>query len=247
MNNKKDKWDRLIGDVWKRIRGESLVEREPCIDEEILACYNENLLDEKEREKVEKHLLKCKHCLELVLQYQRVKEAAAQEELLAVPASTLKKAIDLVPEEKLSFFDVVLNFVKETINVISNPLNLPLSLEPAPVSVRGIEHRAPQTTARITKSLPTLELQVEVEGVEKKTVDLRVGTLDLSDKKPKPGLRVSLFDMERELASYISEEGWVLFEDLSYGKYIIKIKDNGKTVGQTSLYLMGPGYEEEQK
>ena len=48
--------------------------RQPCIDEETMACYIDGLLSEEEIKQVEKHIATCDRCKEIIEITRKIKK-----------------------------------------------------------------------------------------------------------------------------------------------------------------------------
>lgn len=69
-----------------------------CPDTEIVACYIEGLLPEKQKEELLLHLAFCKDCKERISLQQQVAKALKQEDPGSVPDCVTESAKNLVSE-----------------------------------------------------------------------------------------------------------------------------------------------------
>ena len=67
MEKNQDKLGNLIKKFMKNSKNIKPIKTQ-CLSEETIACYLDNLLDESEKEKAEKHLALCEPCLDQVIQ-----------------------------------------------------------------------------------------------------------------------------------------------------------------------------------
>ncbi len=87
--------DKLIKDVFKGMKKE-LPKHGECPDETDLACFEEGTLDERERERIEKHLISCSKCCDYVVCLNKVIHFSEEESLPEIPTGQLKKVSALV-------------------------------------------------------------------------------------------------------------------------------------------------------
>ena len=237
-----DEIDKKIKHIWNKIRKpDTSTKREDCPGDKTLSYYIDGVLKETDKERIEKHLLKCNNCLELILLHKKVKENEAHEAVPDVPMGWIERAIDLLPEKEkdatVGLFDVVLRFAKETIEIIRNPGNLSISYGAIPVPIRGEKKILSTNLVTLSKRFPDVESKVEVERVGEANVNIKIMTKGVKSGLPLEGLRISLFNPRREIASYVAENGEVHFEGLRFGEYVIKITMPDKKIGQISLNI----------
>lgn len=204
-----------------------------CLSEELISCYIDNLLNENEKETVEKHLSQCEKCLDEVI----FAKKAAKDELSLKPSKALIDKVLKLPESKKSTFDVVIEIVKGIINIVETSLDTTV-LTPglAPVSVRGKEEKESYQSFSFVKKVGAIDLEIEIEKV-KDLVNLKVRTLSKRNKAVK-GLMISLKDDNRELASDTMEDDFLSFENIEPKNYYIRVSEKGETVGEFSLSLI---------
>lgn len=216
-------------------------EKESCPGDRLLACYIDGLLREEEKDRIEQHLLVCSNCLELVILHEKVSQEEAHETIHAVPMEWIERAKNLLLNKEIdtdvNLFDIVLKFAKETIEVIRNPGNLSISYMAIPVPIRGEKKILPTNLITLSKTFSDVESEVEIERVGKVRINMRVMTKGTKSGLPLKGLRISLCNPSREIASRIPEGGEVYFAGLWPGEYHIKITQLGREIGQISLNL----------
>ncbi|MFV1951288.1 MAG: zf-HC2 domain-containing protein [Nitrospinota bacterium] len=237
-----DEIDKKIKHIWNKIRKpDASTKREDCPDDKTLSYYIDGVLRETDKERIEQHLLECSNCLDLILLHKKVKENEAHEAVPDVPIGWIERAIDIFPEKEkdaaVSPFDIVFRFAKETIEIIRNPGNLSISYGTVPVPVRGEKKILSTNLVTLSKRFPDVESEVEVEKIGKNNVNIKIITKGVTSGLPLEGLRISLFNPHREIASYVAENGEVHFEDLRFGEYVIKITMLNKKIGQVSLNI----------
>jgi hypothetical protein len=233
-----DELDRKIKHIWNQSKKSSGMKSKKCPEENTLISYIEGVLGESDKEKVEQHLPECGDCLDLVLSYHKVREGEAREPVPEAPVNLMNKAMGLVTTKDTGegLFDIVLKFAKETIEIITNPGNLGFH-SAVPVPVRGEKSSISSNLITLNRTISGVESVVDVERVDEGLVNIRAVARDSKSGEPVEGLRISLFNPDREIASYIAQQGAVRFENLRFGKYVIKFKQQGEEIGQMSLNI----------
>lgn len=237
-----DDLDKKIKKLWYKFYKHPLsAKKEDCPGDRLLACYNDGMLKEQDKERIEQHLLVCNDCLDLVLLQEKVRREEAHEAIPDVPRRWIEKAINLFPEKEKDIteglFDIALKFAKDAIEVIRNPGHLLISYGAVPVPVRGEEKTLSTNLITLSKTFSDEESEVEVERIGKGRVNLKVMTKGVKSGAYLEGIRVSLFNPSREIASYVAESGEVFFAGIRLDKYVIKIIRLGTEIGQISLNL----------
>lgn len=80
-----------------------------------------------------------------------------------------------------------------------------------------------------------MPVEIEVAKRGRDRVDLSVTVESSLRESAGGGLRVSLYNLVREIASYVVEDGTVSFNSLAFGEYVIKVVRDGKPAGELSL------------
>lgn len=210
-----------------------------CPDDHILVSYADGVIDEIHKENVEEHLLTCKACLDLVLGYKNVIIGEKLETLPEVPGILVDNAMHLVTAEETGkgLFDIVLQFARETITIVANPGNLAISHAAVPVPLRGEKGTVSANIITVHKTFPDVEISVDVESAGEERVKIKTLITDIESGQPVDGYRTSLFNPEFEMASHMAKKGKVLFENVMFGKYVIKLYLKGKEIGQIALHI----------
>lgn len=235
-----DELDKKIKHIWrkskKQVQG---MKGKKCPDHNLLVSYIDGVLRDADKNKVERHLLECSHCVDLVVIHHKIKEAETHEAVADVPPFLVNRARGLVPEKETTegFFDIVLKFARETIEIITNPGNLGISYAAAPVPVRGEKKKLTSNHISLHKTFPDMESDVEIAKTRDGLVNIRILNRDIRSGRPVEGARISLFNPEREVASHIAKKGEVLFEGLGFGIYVFKISRKGSEIGHISFII----------
>jgi hypothetical protein len=187
-----------------------------CPDPESLAMYMENRLEKRQRRLMEKHFVECDTCMEEI-----------------VLCSTLKKE-EVVRQAIRGAADVVVKFVKQAVEVISDLKDITVLPELAPVLVRGSLKPMP-ATARFNKEFNDLSVEIAITKANGETGEIRIGAY--KDKNPQDKIRISLLSGKKEMASYLTKNGQVNFQYDEMGNYLIRLSKNSFYLGEISIEL----------
>lgn len=237
-----DEADKIIKQVWTRFkRPVSGIRGECCPGDGVLSLYVDGALNISDRETTERHLLECSYCLELVLNYKKTVSVNACEESPDAPAlwkeKTKKLVVTRIKEGRGGLFDIVLQFTRDAIEVISNPGQLDIAAGLMLKPLRSGNKILSPDHITLSKTFSDMESEIVVERIDDRHVNMKIRTVDAHSRIPVKVLRISLLNPFRELASYITDDGEVSFGNLSYGEYAIKIIRGREEIGQISLNI----------
>ncbi len=231
-----DEIENKIKNIWAKMKTQGFkTAGEKCPDDAQLSYYLDGVLSAHDKENMEKHILQCNNCLNLILLNEKVK---AHEAVSEVPAGWVERVKNLLPKKgiaPLRLFDIVLKFAKDTIEIIRNPANLSISYGAMPASVRGEKKSA--NFIILSKTFSDVKSEIEIELADNNHVHIKVLTTSVDSGLPVRNLRISIFNPDQEIASYVAENGEVYFTDLEFDKYIIKITGQSKKIGEISMDL----------
>ena len=109
-----------------------------CPNENDLANFAEGIMDEKELERIEEHLVSCSKCCDYAVSLNKVINFSAEERLPEVPDKQMKKVSDLVEDgEKDSYVNNLLSSLAEITRVIKEFFNFGWITQPMPIAVRS--------------------------------------------------------------------------------------------------------------
>ncbi|MHA2039240.1 MAG: zf-HC2 domain-containing protein [Promethearchaeota archaeon] len=237
-----DEIEKKIKYISKEVHeSDSNMKSQDCLGQNILSLYIEGSIKEKDKDLVEKHLLECNHCLDFVFLHKKMREAESCQILPDVPKTWIKRAKRLYTAQEVQagtdFFDIVLKFAEETIEVIKNPGKILISYGAIPLPIRGENESLKTNLVTLSKTFLNIESEVEVEKAGGGYVNIKVTTKEVKSDLPAKGLRISLSNPYRKIASYFAENGEAYFEGLKYGEYVINIIKLRNAVGQISLNI----------
>ena len=111
MNKKKDKLDKVIKQVFARVKKQG-PKGEVCPDDEVLAAYCEGTLDEEGREKIEEHIAFCSQCAESLLAFAEAEKSYSSDVKTYSTDKMLRWVKSLVKEkERTSLWDGISNWL----------------------------------------------------------------------------------------------------------------------------------------
>ncbi len=211
-----------------------------CPEDIVLAQFIDNALNDSDKQKMERHLVECNDCLDQIILHKTILEEEALDGLPDVPPALVHKAMDLINEKKkdvtAGIVDVILKFTRETIEIL-NPGNLSISYGAVPVPVRGEKKTVSSNMVTLRKVFSDLEAEADVERTGHGSVNIKITTKNVSSGLPSDGLRISLFNPDREIASDVAEKGEAHFDRLRFGEYVIRINRQGVVIGHISLNI----------
>ncbi len=202
-----------------------------CPNEERLVDYFEGRLPEEDSSQLEAHLAECEDCLEALVAAKNMIAEMDRFEMESVPKNVTESAVKLVLgqfEESAGFVERLGRSAKEMASRLTDTLRRPWGvLQPVPI-------RGPETPERIglvchTVYFKGIETEIEIEQVGESKAHIRVKPTEAARRIE--GIRVTLGKGDREIASYLLEGPYVLFEDVPFGHYTISLAENGAQLG----------------
>lgn len=190
-------------------------EKTDCPDAESLALYLENRLEKRQRQMMEKHFVTCETCLEEVIVCAALKKEERVKEAIKGPV------------------EVVVKFLKRTVEIISDLEAITVLPPPVQVVIRGSLQPIPPT-ARFNMDLDEMTVEIAVTKTNGETGEIRINTY--KDNKPLDKIRISLLSGDKEMASYLTKKGQVNFDYDRMGNYLIRLSKNRFYLGE--IYLM---------
>jgi hypothetical protein len=204
-----------------------------CPDEEKLLDYLAGRLAEDDRFEVEEHLSDCQTCLDALILTTRMVRDEDQLELDPVPAEVTESAVQLVTRQCSKSYGALMEkverFVKDTFSKIWDSLQLGPWARWQPVPIRGSKKVTSDDLVCLRVPFKDIDTEIEIEKTGGNKARIRVKLHEAS--KHKEGVRVTLKAGEREIASYLFEDGSVLFEDIPFGHYSISLAKDGLESG----------------
>ncbi|MCX5710215.1 MAG: zf-HC2 domain-containing protein [Candidatus Omnitrophica bacterium] len=203
-------------------------------DEEAFVSFIEGRLTEEENNRIKEHILGCNACAEALSS-----SIGDIKEDLSVPEELLESVRGLVvPEDKSSFFEVVLRLKDDLLELINTSGDVLVGQEflPAPV-LRSRSIKDFKDEVRILKDIKDFRVEIKIEAKSGKAFNLAVVVKEKRTQKVLKDLRISLLKAGTELESYISGAGTVVFEHVSLGEYRIDISKVEEKVASVAINI----------
>jgi len=205
-----------------------------CPVEERLAEYLEGRLSEEERSQMEEHLSDCQICLEGLVVTNSLLQGNSRIELEPVPTEVTEAAVHLIIGQNERLFGSLTEKLKRS--VINLGWRMPDIIWLIPwgkwrhAPIRGYNQIASENFVRVIrvpfKGIKT-EIEIEKTGADKACIRVKLNEVN----KPGKAVRVTLKKGEREIASYLLEDAYALFEGIPFGHYNISLAEDGVRLG----------------
>jgi len=212
-----------------------------CPDEERLADYLEGRLSEKERSNVEEHLAGCEICLEGLAVTSRLMQDRDRFELDHVSNEVTKAAVRLVTSQTVMTQDSLMEKLKGSVRNIGSAMSDVLCPKQGhkwrPALVRGSKTVVSDNCVCLKVFFGEIETEIEIEKTGSSSAHIRVKPHKAG--KYKRVLRITLKQDKREVASYLLDELYVLFEDIPFGHYSISLAKKGVPLGTYIFEVKG--------
>ena len=205
--------------------------------EELLMDYLEGRLGPSERAEVERHLAKCDDYLEAFLIAEKMPADENMEHLEPVPGYLTARLIKGIRHQKdMSFFESAFSFIRSLVArgaaaaAACNPWRKP-GLAP----VRGTKTVIDDSLIAIKKSFTELDVAIEIDKIKPGKANIKVALIN--HQQPPQATRVTLFNGEREVSSYLVRGSQVRFENVFFGHYTMTFTINGVEKGNYSFEI----------
>jgi hypothetical protein len=215
------KLEGLIKAVYKKWKAGQKAAEGSHPDEETLACFLEAKLSEEEMGRIKEHLISCDNCAEafafsLREEARDIKEVP--EEILAVVKGLL------IPKEQTALLEIILRLKEKALEIVNTTGDVLLGQELVPASVlRSRSIKDFKDEVNILKDFKDVRVEIRVENKGGKAFNLTIMVKQKQTQKIMKDLRVTLFQEDLELESYLTDSGSVTFEHVLLGKYRLEI------------------------
>lgn len=207
--------------------------KKACPSDEALADYLENRLSDEGRAHMERHLSGCSRCLEGLVVARGLSRVEKGAESDPVPAVVTEAAVRLVQTQASLGSPPLAQRIREALRSLVNGISslLPLDswrtwgLQP----MRGPKRISVKDFVRLRRSFQGIDADIEIEKAGEHKAQIRVRVLET--EKVGHLVRVTLKQGEREVASSLTEEGSVFFEDTPFGRYSLALTSDGLSLG----------------
>jgi len=210
-----------------------------CPDEISLAQYLEGSLSEKDRSRMEEHLSVCQICLEGIVVTHGLIRRKGEFELEPVPAEVVESAVRLITGWNYNFFGWLINEFEESVKNLGSRIANGLRLRPwtrwRPAPIRSLKRVASENLVSISVPFKGIKTEIEIEKTESGKANIRV--IFPKDYKPEKLVRITLKKGDREVASYLLDGDYVLFEDINFDHYGISLTEDVVKLGTYSFEI----------
>lgn len=206
----------------------------PCPNEERLAGYLEGRLSEEDRSQMEAHLLDCQICLEGLVVINSMVRGKHVFELEPVPTEVTEAAVHVVTSQCTISYGSQIEKLKRSVKNLGSRISDVLWLKSwekwrlAPI--RGSKRVASENLVLLRVPFREIETEIEIEKTGAGKAHIRVKLPEAH--KPQKAVRVTLKKGEREIASYLLDGAYVLFENIPFGHYSISLAEDGVGLGE---------------
>jgi len=215
---------------WKKA-GHFMGQEHP--DEEQMACFLENKLNQAERSRIQEHLLGCSLCAEYLTTQIRIEKHVSQD----VPPALLEKVKRMLESNSSeNILEVFLKLKDKFLELVQTNGDVLLGQEliPAPI-LRSRQINEFKEEVSILKDMQLIRVLARMEYKNTKTFKLIITVKDKQSQKLCQDLRVILIKDGLELESYISESGSSVFDDVPAGSYTVELTQEAEIIAIIDL------------
>jgi hypothetical protein len=216
-----DKLEKLAEVVYKKWRLERPKIEEPHLDEEMLVCFLEGRLQDKDNQRIKAHLINCDSCLEAFALNLKLKTP----EIKDVPQALLERVKGLLmAKEESKVLEIILKLKEEILEIIRTTGDVLVGQEFMPACLlRSRSIKDFKDEVHILKDFRDIRVELKIENKGGKLFNLIITAKEKSTQKVLKDLRVTLIKDDIELESYLTDSGSVTFEHVFLGKYAVEI------------------------
>jgi hypothetical protein len=234
-----DELDNILKSVIKKHAEAMPSAGENCISEEQFAEYLDNSLDPLEKENVEKHFLQCETCFQKSIIFSKTMEELEHAKQLEVPQDLKERTKRLVRQTPAKdMTEVVIEFGKNIVNIIKDTAGICTIPEPVMLDARvSGKEKEVNPVAQISTTFHGIKSDFSVEKTHDGELEIEARMTDTASGKPLNDIRVNLLSAQKELASFLTEKGSVLFQKLPFDEYVLEIYKGKDHIGSLKLPL----------
>jgi hypothetical protein len=205
-----------------------------CPQEEVLADYLAGCLSDVNITSLESHLADCPQCLDEIMIIEKLVQNNDLSANKPVPAAVTESAISLVKDSMLSGTQRIMKrssqIFRHMTSWISMRAPLFLSGRDSLAPVRSSEKTISNDLFQVRKAFREIITDIEIEKTGPQNACMRINLV--KDSKNQNNIRVTLLDVnEREMASFPLSNGFVIFEDIPFGRFCLAFVRNGTRIG----------------
>ncbi len=233
--------EKLLKVAYRRLKEEKMVKPiGHCLSEEDIACFIDDKIKEAEREKLCIHILSCRKCADNLRDHFLVIKSMKEKGLLETPTGLIESAQSLVDVEVgQNILDIVLNFKERAIELVrtTGEVLIGQQLIPVPALRSSGKDRELQNEIKVVKTFGDILTEVDIEKKRSDLANIVIRVTKKVTNKKAEGLRISLVKDNRELESFLVEEGKVKFEEIEPNNYRILITEDDRKLGFVNISM----------
>ncbi|MFH1577973.1 MAG: hypothetical protein ABIC18_02760 [Candidatus Omnitrophota bacterium] len=191
-----------------------------CPDEGALACFSEGKLSGNDSENIQKHLVTCSRCCEIVaLFFQRPQD---QHE---VPEPLIQKIKGLIKEGSVpKILEIALALKKTALQILNTTGDVILDNEIVPLPVlRSRQISEFSESIKLLKEFEDIKITIQIQKQGDDKIRISLSLVNKANFEPLADLRLALIKGDSELESYETLSGSGVFDRLGIGHYAIDI------------------------
>jgi hypothetical protein len=232
-----------LDDILKRLISRHVKALSPgggeCLSEEQFSAYLDNTLGPGEREKAEDHFLRCEACFRKSILYTGAAEEMERAGQIDVPEDLLARTKQLSRRRAgMNAAEVVLSFGKNVVSIIRDSARICTVPGPVALTARdGGKKEDVHQVANISTSFHGVQADISVEKVHDGEFEIEARVSDAASGNPLNDIRVNLVRGTKELASFLTEDGSVLFRRVTFERYVLELYKGREFLGAVPVTL----------
>jgi hypothetical protein len=211
-----------------------------CLSENQFAGYLDNALSPGEKESVEKHLLQCMTCFRKSILFARAMEEMEHAGQVDVPGDLMERTKQLGRRRAgVAAAEVVLSFGKNVITIIKDSARI--CTVPGPVAFTARDSGKEETVhqvAKISTRFHGMKADISLEKINNTEFEIEARVSDAASGNPLDDIRINLVCGTKELASFLTENGSVLFRRVTFERYVLEMFKGREFLGAVPVTLM---------
>ena len=218
---------------------EKSVDRLPCPDEQTLCQYLAGGLPEATGQEVERHIACCSVCAQTLIAAVDLQNDSWQPDEADVPDGVLRAALKLIPGTGPArpMPQCWRRLWHRAVTLWREVGEKLLLRQPECVYVRGSQKVISKNLVVIEKVFKTVKLDMEIEKIRELFSNIKVVASDPKNSRMLAGVRISLYDDGRELASFMTDDGEALFEHIAFGEYSLAAWRQADKLGEVRITI----------
>ena len=209
-----------------------------CPEEETLHDYLNEKLSPDIKKDVERHLSQCEMCTQTLLCTIEILEDGYVPKDSDVPGYVKKRVRSLIPPEKGRFpYNTWETLKKRGLEAWAYVRDMLSLKNPEFVYVRGTKKIISKNLVVLEKVFKDIKLMIEIEKINSSASDIKIKASHPQTGALLHGVRINLNDGSREIASFVTSHGEVLFEQIVFGNYRLIAWQDKKKLGEVLLSI----------